>query len=63
MARHIHNTYASRVIEEREANTILWFPSSTGWANRKNGFPGLTESTCVALGADITLGSGPIDYE
>ena len=26
MARHIHNTYASRVIEEREANTILGFP-------------------------------------
>ena len=26
MARHIHNTYASRVIEERESNTILGFP-------------------------------------
>ena len=26
MARHIHNTYASRVIEEREANTIFGFP-------------------------------------
>ena len=26
ISRHIHNTYASRVIEEREANTILGFP-------------------------------------
>ena len=55
MSRHIHNTYGSRVKEESEVNTILDFPSpQVDPLHRKNGYEGLTESTCAALDADIT---------